>query len=174
MGPGDSTSTMALSPRAMRRGDPTSTMVLSPPGEGRGGLNVHNGHHCRWTMARGTSMSTTKSSPPGDGRGGLEATPSGNGRGDSRLQQNSRCRAMGGTYVHIGNYRRQAMRGGYSTSKTTSLAPPGSGGGDPTSTTKPSAIRRLKEGTHPQQRYRCQAMGETIGSTLGKQKIRGN
>ena len=41
-------------------------------------------------------MSTTKSSPPGDGRGGLEATPSGNGRGDSRLQQNSRCRAMGG------------------------------------------------------------------------------
>ena len=129
MGPGDSTSTMALSPRAMRRGDPTSTMVLSPPGEGRGGLNVHNGHHCRWTMARGTSMSTTKSSPPGDGRGGLEATPSGNGRGDSRLQQNSRCRAMGGTYVHIGNYRRQAMRGGYSTSKTTSLAPPGSGGG---------------------------------------------
>ena len=44
MGPGDSTATMALLPRAMRKGDPTSTTALSPPGDGRGGINSHNGH----------------------------------------------------------------------------------------------------------------------------------
>jgi len=84
----------------MGGGDSIVTMEIIAAGQCRGGTRCPQQRHRRRAMGGGDSR----------------ATPSGNGRG------NRAAGRWGGTHVHNGNYRHQAMGRGYSTSKTTSLA----------------------------------------------------